>query len=109
VDPRTRERFNPLDRGRIRERQDFRGFDVRPRPAAPPANPLARPAPRPPASAPAHPLARPAAPQRPPAGASPIAPVSRDNALRYSNRGRESLRPMPPAPSAPSSPPRGNR
>ena len=99
--PGSRERYNPLDRGRVRDRQDYRGFEVRPRPAPPSANPLARP--------PANPIARPPQAQRPSTGASPLAPAPRDNALQHSSRGRESLRPSPPPPSRPDSSPRPNR
>jgi hypothetical protein len=73
-DPRTRDRFGAVDRERVRDRQDFRGFDVR-------AQSPAAPGVRPPGS-----TARPA-----PTGPSALAPVPRENARQNSQRGRESL------------------
>lgn len=97
-DSRSRERFGGIDRGQVRQREDFRGFDVhtrQPSPGGQPANPASRSASQ---------FVRPA-----PSSSSQWSPVPGSIARQYSERGHQSLaRPANPAarpaPSAPSRP-----
>lgn len=91
LDPRARDRFGGIDRDRVRDRHDFRGFEARPRPATPLV-----PRPAPPAR-PAVPPARRSLPAVPQGHDNPLwRPEPRQAERAHSERGRESLHPAPP-------------